>query len=307
MDETQVMPELEDAFLGGLQESEPAAPEEAPAEEQAAFFTEDEPSDTRDGAVQATEEAPDTQDADAPGDGDTPQSPARIPVVLGGGQAAQLDAAAVQSLAQSLGMPVQDVLQTVQKGMAYERKNERELNLLSEYAAANDMTLAQYVEYLERQKDELQLETEVRRVAGELPEGTPDEAIRRIAQGNLERQRAEQSGQAARQHRQAYEQNVNGWMALFTEQPELRQNAPGELFQILTRHNCSPAEAYYRMQAQRQDAQLTALREELTQAKQMLAAAQKNARNARTAVGSMSTAGEAAGDPFLAGLVSDGF
>lgn len=262
---------------------------------------------------ETTAEEPVTEAAGSNGaapDGEAGGQAATVPITFLG-RTAQVDAAAVQALAQSLGVSAQDAIQTLQKGMNYDHKNARELGLLRDYASAAGMSLEQYVNHLEQQKTDAQIRAEMQRIAAELPEGTPEEALRRIAQANMEKQRSERERQAQQMQQQASEQakeqRLTGWNTLFAEHPELRENAPEELFQIIGRQKCAPAEAYYRLEAQQQRAAAEGLRNELAQAQQQLAAAQQNGQNRQTAVGSMSTAGETAGDAFLAGLDSGGY
>lgn len=215
----------------------------------------------------------------------------------------QLDAAAVQSIAGALGSTQQDVIALLQKGMNYEHKASREIGILNDFAQASGMTLDQYLNGLESAREENLVQTEMQQVAAEMPEGTPEEALRRIAERNVADRRAERQQQAQQAAQLAAQQadrgRVDAWGALLGEYPELRdpQNVPQGLFEIMAKQGCTPSEAFYRVQAQQQAAQLA-------EAKRALEVAQQKQKNKETAVGSQSTAGDDGSDAFLKALFS---
>ena len=215
----------------------------------------------------------------------------------------QLDAAAVQSIAGALGSTQQDVIALLQKGMNYEHKASREIGILNDFAQASGMTLEQYLSGLESAREENLVQTEMQQVAAEMPEGTPEEALHRIAERNVADRRAERQQQAQQAAQLAAQQadrgRVDAWGALLGEHPELRdpQNVPQGLFEIMAKQGCTPSEAFYRVQAQQQAAQLA-------EAKRALEVAQQKQKNKETAVGSQSTAGDDGSDAFLKALFS---
>ena len=65
-----------------------------------------------------------------------------MPLVYNG-QQIMLPQDAVQEIGRALGM---DAIELLQKGMNYEHKNERELAVLNQYAAAANMTVPQFIQ-----------------------------------------------------------------------------------------------------------------------------------------------------------------
>ena len=95
------------------------------------------------------------------------QEPPQLVPLNYNGQQIMLPQAAVQEIGRALGM---DAIELLQKGMNYEHKNERELAVLSQYAAAANMTVPQFIQQLEQRQQMQELEAEVKQLKNEFPE-----------------------------------------------------------------------------------------------------------------------------------------
>ena len=107
-----------------------------------------------------------------------------------------LPAEAVNALQSALGA---NPVELLQKGMNYDRKAEREMRVLDQYAEASGMSRQQYLEQLESARNEQLLSAEIEKCRAEFPE-TPDVALKAIAEGRMASQRAA-AAQAAEQQR----------------------------------------------------------------------------------------------------------
>lgn len=120
------------------------------------------------------------------------QEPPQLVPLNYNGQQIMLPQAAVQEIGRALGM---DAIELLQKGMNYEHKNERELAVLSQYAAAANMTVPQFIQQLEQRQQMQELEAEVKQLKNEFPE-TEEGALLEIAKSRVAARRNAQMQQA---------------------------------------------------------------------------------------------------------------
>lgn len=222
------------------------------------------------------------------------EAPLMIPADVGG-QTFNLPADAVQALSAALGVDVRDLLR---KGADYDHKAGRELGLLSDYARAAGMELPQYLDFLEQNRDEQAIQSEIEAIRGRYPEGTPDQALRDIAantvanrraqerqaRADAEQQRTEMQQQAAGQQRQ---QAIMQDIGFFRQQyPEIKSSAdvPQEVWdKVNSGMSLTAAYAVY----ERDQA-----RAEVTETRKQMQALQKNSANRTASPGAMSGAGD---------------
>ena len=155
----------------------------------------------QDGAEdQRTEEQQEEPENQPPEDGEAPSETVEQPVqtvpLVYNGQQIMLPADAVQALTGALGA---NPVELLQKGMNYDRKAEREMRVLDQYAEAAGMNRQQYLEQLEGARNEQLLSAEIEKCRAEFPE-TPDAALKAIAEGRMASQGAA-AAQAAEQQR----------------------------------------------------------------------------------------------------------
>lgn len=128
-----------------------------------------------------------------PAEGQPPaQEPPQLVPLVYNGQQIMLPQAAVQEIGRALGA---NAIELLQKGMNYEHKNERELAVLNQYAAAANMTVPQFIQQLEQRQQMQELETEVEKLKTEFP-ASEENALREIAKSRVAARRNEQMQQA---------------------------------------------------------------------------------------------------------------
>lgn len=241
-----------------------------------------------------TQDEPENQ---PPEGGEAPPETAEQPVqtvpLVYNGQQILLPADAVQALTGALGA---NPVELLQKGMNYDRKAEREMRVLDQYAEAAGMNRQQYLEQLEGARNEQLLSAEMEQCRAEFPD-TPDAALKAIAEGRMASRRAAEA-QAAEQQRaelsamqqridQTVEQarqeaNIKAWDAYEVlanvHRPE---DIPSRVMELVNNEGMTPTEAHWRYQA------------ELNQ--QAVRIAEKNQTNRQTSPGSMTGTGEESG------------
>lgn len=252
----------------------------------------------QDGAEdQRTEVQQEEPENQPPEGGEEPPETAEQPVqtvpLVFNGQQILLPADAVQALTGALGA---NPVELLQKGMNYDRKAEREMRVLDQYAEAAGMNRQQYLEQLEGARNEQLLSAEIEKCRAEFPE-TPDAALKAIAEGRMASQRAA-AAQAAEQQRaeltamqqridQTVEQarqeaNIKAWDDYETlagvHKPE---DVPPRVMELVNSEGMTPVAAHWRYQA------------ELNQ--QAVKIAEKNQTNRQTSPGSMTGTGEESG------------
>lgn len=232
-----------------------------------------------------------------PEDGEVPPETVEQPVqtvpLVYNGQQILLPADAVQALTGALGA---NPVELLQKGMNYDRKAEREMRVLDQYAEAAGMNRQQYLEQLEGARNEQLLSAEIEQCRTEFPE-TPDAALKAIAEGRMASRRAAEA-QAAEQQQaeltamqqridQTVEQarqaaNEKAWDEYETlagvHKPE---DIPPRVMELVNSEGMTPVAAHWRYQA------------ELNQ--QAVKIAEKNQTNRQTSPGSMTGTGEESG------------
>ena len=249
-----------------------------------------------------TQDEPENQ---PPEGGDVPPETAEQPVqtvpLVYNGQQILLPADAVQALTGALGA---NPVELLQKGMNYDRKAEREMRVLDQYAEAAGMNRQQYLEQLEGARNEQLLSAEMEQCRAEFPD-TPDAALKAIAEGRMASRRAAEA-QAAEQQRaeltamqqridQTVEQarqeaNIKAWDEYETiagvHKPE---DIPPRVMELVNSEGMTPVAAHWRYQA------------ELNQ--QAVKIAEKNQTNRQTSPGSVAGNESDTSDPFLRGLL----
>ena len=260
----------------------------------------------QDGAEdQRTGEQQEEPENQPPEDGEVPPETAEQPVqtvpLVYNGQQILLPADAVQALTGALGA---NPVELLQKGMNYDRKAEREMRVLDQYAQAAGMNRQQYLEQLEGARNEQLLSAEMEQCRAEFPD-TPDAALKAIAEGRMASRRAAEA-QAAEQQRaelsamqqridQTVEQarqeaNIKAWDAYEVlanvHRPE---DIPPRVMELVNNECMTPTEAHWRYQAE-QNAQAVKIEK-------------KNNQNKMTSPGSVTGSENDTSDPFLRGLL----
>ena len=260
----------------------------------------------QDGAEnQRAEEQQEEPENQPPEGGEVPPETVEQPVqtvpLVYNGQQILLPADAVQALTGALGA---NPVELLQKGMNYDRKAEREMRVLDQYAEAAGMNRQQYLEQLEGARNEQMLSAEIEKCRTEFPE-TPDAALKAIAEGRMASRRAAEA-QAAEQQRaeltamqnridQTVEQarqaaNEKAWDEYETlagvHKPE---DIPPRVMELVNSEGMTPVAAHWRYQAE--------------QNQQAVRIAEKNQTNRQTSPGSVAGNESDTSDPFLRGLL----
>ena len=260
----------------------------------------------QDGAEdQRTEEQQEEPENQPPEGGEVPPEAVEQPVqtvpLVFNGQQILLPADAVQALTGALGA---NPVELLQKGMNYDRKAEREMRVLDQYAEAAGMNRQQYLEQLEGARNEQLLSAEIEKCRAEFPE-TPDAALKAIAEGRMASRRAAEA-QAAEQQQaeltamqqridQTVEQarqaaNEKAWDEYETlagvHKPE---DIPPRVMELVNSEGMTPVAAHWRYQAE--------------QNQQAVRIAEKNQTNRQTSPGSVAGNESDPSDPFLRGLL----
>lgn len=260
----------------------------------------------QDGAEdQRTEEQQEEPENQPPEDGEAPSETVEQPVqtvpLVYNGQQIMLPADAVQALTGALGA---NPVELLQKGMNYDRKAEREMRVLDQYAEAAGMNRQQYLEQLEGARNEQLLSAEIEKCRAEFPE-TPDAALKAIAEGRMASQRAA-AAQAAEQQRAeltAMQQRIDQTVEQAREEADARaweeyvslsgvksfEEVPKRVLELVQQEAMTPVAAHWRYQAE-QNAQAVQIEK-------------KNNQNKMTSPGSVQGNEGDTSDPFLRGLL----
>ena len=252
----------------------------------------------QDGAEnQRAEEQQEEPENQPPEGGEVPPETVEQPVqtvpLVYNGQQIMLPADAVQALTGALGA---NPVELLQKGMNYDRKAEREMRVLDQYAEAAGMNRQQYLEQLEGARNEQLLSAEIEKCRAEFPE-TPDAALKAIAEGRTASQRAA-AAQAAEQQRAeltAMQQRIDQTVAQARQEANEKawdeyevlagvhkpEDIPPRVMELVNSEGMTPVAAHWRYQA------------ELNQ--QAVRIAEKNQTNRQTSPGSMTGTGEESG------------
>lgn len=212
-----------------------------------------------------------------------------------------LPAEAVNALQSALGA---NPVELLQKGMNYDRKAEREMRVLDQYAEASGMSRQQYLEQLESARNEQLLSAEIEKCRAEFPE-TPDAALKAIAEGRMASQRAA-AAQAAEQQRAqltAMQQRIDQTVAQAKQDATVKawdeyetlagvhkpEDIPPRVMELVQTEGMTPTAAHWRYQS------------ELAQ--QQVQIEKKNNMNKQMSPGSVAGNEGDTSDPFLRGLL----
>lgn len=260
----------------------------------------------QDGAEdQRTEEQQEEPENQPPEGGEVPPEAVEQPVqtvpLVFNGQQILLPADAVQALTGALGA---NPVELLQKGMNYDRKAEREMRVLDQYAEAAGMNRQQYLEQLEGARNEQLLSAEMEQCRTEFPD-TPDAALKAIAEGRMASRRAAEA-QAAEQRRAeltAMQQRIDQTVEQAREEADARaweeyvslsgvksfEEVPKRVLELVQQEAMTPVAAHWRYQAE--------------QNQQAVRIAEKNQTNRHTSPGSVAGNESDTSDPFLRGLL----
>lgn len=257
---------------------------------------------TEDQRAEEQQEEPENQ---PPEGGEVPPKTVEQPVqtvpLVYNGQQIMLPADAVQALTGALGA---NPVELLQKGMNYDRKAEREMRVLDQYAQAAGMNRQQYLEQLEGARNEQLLSAEIEKCRAEFPE-TPDAALKAIAEGRMASQRAA-AAQAAEQQRaqlDAMQQRIDQTVAQARQEANEKawdeyevlagvhkpEDIPPRVMELVNSEGMTPVAAHWRYQAE-QNAQAVQIEK-------------KNNQNKMTSPGSVQGNKGDTSDPFLRGLL----
>lgn len=280
----------DDSFEGGMDGDAPITAEPEAGTDSPAARQEDET------APQESQTEP--QESQQP-----PQAAQEMVSVAIGNTSIGLPKSAVDALSNALGGNAAEV---IRRGLDYDNKGARETALLTRLAEVSGKDLPTFMQEAEQQMIQMQVEREMQNVRAQLPEGTPDEAIRMIAQKNVEdannrrafqqyQQRQAQAQQAARARQQAVDDKIAPWRR-YRDQFGVKSmdDIPKEVLAYADQ-GMDPIAAHYRYEAEQAQAQM----------RQMQAATKKNEQNRQSAVGSMGSSGDDEADAFLSGLLSE--
>lgn len=254
-------------------------------------------------AQQEDETPPQESQAEPQESQQPPQAAQEMVSVAIGNTSIGLPKSAVDALSNALGGNAAEV---IRRGLDYDNKGARETALLTRLAEVSGKDLPTFMQEAEQQMIQMQVEREMQNVRAQLPEGTPDEAIRMIAQKNVEdannrrafqqyQQRQAQAQQAARARQQAVDSKVQPWRDYIQQFGITRmEDIPKEVL-AYANEGMNPIAAHYRYEAEQAQAQM----------RQMQAATKKNEQNRQSAVGSMVSSGDDEADAFLSGLLSE--
>lgn len=260
----------------------------------------------QDGAEnQRAEEQQEEPENQPPEGGEVPPETVEQPVqtvpLVYNGQQILLPADAVQALTGALGA---NPVELLQKGMNYDRKAEREMRVLDQYAEAAGMNRQQYLEQLESARNEQLLSAEIEQCRTEFPD-TPDAALKAIAEGRMASQRAA-AAQAAEQQRaqlDAMRQRIDQTVAQARQEANEKawdeyevlagvhkpEDIPPRVMELVNSEGMTPVAAHWRYQAE--------------QNQQAVRIAEKNQTNRQTSPGSVAGNESDTSDPFLRGLL----
>ena len=253
---------------------------------------------------------PETQEQEdgeqPPAEGQPPaQEPPQLVPLNYNGQQYMLPQDAVQEIGRALGA---NAIELLQKGMNYEHKAERELAVLSQYAAAANMTVPQFIQQLEQRQQMQELEAEVKQLKNEFPE-TEEGALLEIAKGRVAVRRNAQMQQAHAREAQMQQlrSRVDQTVQDLKKQREIAQwedyiketgiktveEVPPRVIELV-REGKTPLEALWKYQSEQAKAELDKQNN----------IHQQQERNQQTTTGSLAGAAVEE-DDFLSGLFGD--
>lgn len=223
----------------------------------------------------------------------------------------QLDAAAVDNIAASLGIAPEALIANLQKGADYDRKTQRYeaqkpvVQAVEAFANQRGIPLEEAVKQMTEltgRIDALQKSADIRQRAEDARRrfpGMAEAAAQQMAELETENHRLAEDNKRRELEAQKAAELRKPLDDFFVAHPEFLQKDLPERFKELYNSGMSPNEAYTTMQLEEAQAQLEAL-------KKQNAIEEQNRKAAAKTPGSMaSEAGEKAEDAFLAGLFGD--
>ncbi len=260
----------------------------------------------QDGAEdQRTEEQQEEPENQPPEGGEVPPEAVEQPVqtvpLVFNGQQILLPADAVQALTGALGA---NPVELLQKGMNYDRKAEREMRVLDQYAQAAGMNRQQYLEQLEGARNEQLLSAEMEQCRAEFPD-TPDPALKAIAEGRMASRRAAEAQAAEQQRAQLAAMQQRSAQTVAQARQEANEKAwdeyevlagvhkpediPPRVMELVNSEGMTPVAAHWRYQAE--------------QNQQAVRIAEKNQTNRQTSPGLVAGNANPTSDPCLKGFL----
>lgn len=260
----------------------------------------------QDGAEnQRAEEQQEEPENQPPEGGEVPPETVEQPVqtvpLVYNGQQILLPADAVQALTGALGA---NPVELLQKGMNYDRKAEREMRVLDQYAEAAGMNRQQYLEQLEGARNEQLLSAEMEQCRTEFPD-TPDAALKAIAEGRMASRRAAEAQAAEQQRAQltAMQQRIDQTVAQARQEANEKawdeyevlagvhkpEDIPPRVMELVNSEGMTPVAAHWRYMSE--------------QAQQQVEIEKKNNKNKQMSPGSVAGNGNDTSDPFLKGFL----
>ena len=232
---------------------------------------------------------------------ETVEQPVQTVPLVYNGQQILLPADAVQALTGALGA---NPVELLQKGMNYDRKAEREMRVLDQYAEAAGMNRQQYLEQLEGARNEQLLSAEIEKCRADFPE-TPDAALKAIAEGRMASRRAAEA-QAAEQQRAeltAMQQRIDQTVAKARQEANEKawdeyetitgvhkpEDIPARVMELVNSEGMTPVAAHWRYMSE--------------QAQQQVEIEKKNNKNKQMSPGSVAGNESDSSDPFLKGFL----
>lgn len=294
------------ADMDGFDESEFLAALEVSDAEDQRGTNEGNEENVQDGAEdQRAEEQPEEPENQPSEGGEVPPEAVEQPVqtvpLVYNGQQIMLPADAVQALTGALGA---NPVELLQKGMNYDRKAEREMRVLDQYAEAAGMNRQQYLEQLEGARNEQLRSAEIEKCRAEFPE-TPDAALKAIAEGRMASRRAAEAQAAEQQRAQldAMQQRIDQTVAQARQEADERawdeyetlagvhkpEDIPPRVMELVNSEGMAPVAAHWRYMSE--------------QAQQQVEIEKKNNKNKQMSPGSVAGNESDSSDPFLKGFL----
>ena len=196
-----------------------------------------------------------------------------------------------------------DAVVLAQKGMNYDHilkerdalkeqdtKYKRGMDVLDRYAARNNMSRDEYVQYLEKVEQQTAIEAEIESMAQKYPDSNP-ELLEEIAKIKANQREREAKEDIARQEAQQREARIAPWRDFFAKFPSVKVDTLPEQVYNDINTGMPPVEAYQKYR--------------IAELESKLSAVEKIRENKSRSIGSARGDGREAGrDPFLEGFLS---
>lgn len=213
----------------------------------------------------------------------------------------QLDADAVQKVAEAIGIDANALIANLQKGMNYEKALERANNnpssqLVNKIAGMRGVDEKEVIESLLRAEDAMML----RRVMDDVRKTHPDasdEVVQELARYQMATQKSETELKRKTEADAEQEKEKGLWTALFKEFPDINIDKLPDSVRNCRANDMTPVEAYLRHQLAEQKAAMD-------EREKAAAVDAKKKEAAKKSPGSMSATAEESADLFLEGFNS---